>query len=128
YTQSPRMPAGMRQTTPTISAIQISVRRFDIVPLSSRSETRSRLYCRKLFVSRSGLAGTGNRYDIAGGAGDRRRAFVLQFLRRDRSKQRDQRGDQCGPTGLMAGADAGAVVAVEGLVGQHGIPPRRIWP
>src|SRR5262245_22121839 len=109
YTQSPRMAAGMRQTTPMISAIQNSVRRFDIVPLSSRSERRSYLYCRKLFVSSDG-----------------RRAFVLQFLRRDRSKQRDQRGDQCGPPGLMAGADAGAVVAVEVLIEQNEIPPVRI--
>ena len=38
----------------------------------------------------------------------------------------NERGDEPGPSGLMAGADAGAVVAVEVLVEQQVIPPERI--
>src|SRR5438046_319619 len=41
----------------------------------------------------------------------------------DSAEQTDEGADRAGPAGLMAGAEAGAVVAVEVLVEQHVIAP-----
>src|SRR5262245_44459731 len=48
------------------------------------------------------------------------------LLRRARRKEVHQSRDDAGPPGLMTGAEAGAVVAVEVLVEEDEIPPVRI--
>src|SRR6476661_9002787 len=56
-------------------------------------------------------------------------SFALHFehrLRVDTSEQVDQRGNHAGPTGLVAGAQARSVVAVEVLVEEDQVAPVRI--
>src|SRR5688572_17141374 len=53
-------------------------------------------------------------------------AELEHVVERQHAAHLDQAGDEAGPPGLMAGADAGAVVAVEVFVEQHVIAPVRI--
>src|SRR6516165_12729726 len=53
-------------------------------------------------------------------------AEVEHLLGRARCEEVHQAGDDARPAGLMAGAEAGAVVAVEVLVEQHTVAPVRV--
>jgi len=55
---------------------------------------------------------------------ERRRQSALQYgLGVDAAKVFDQTSDDAGPSGLLAGADAGAIVAVEVFVEQQVVAP-----
>jgi hypothetical protein len=54
-------------------------------------------------------------------------AELEELLGRARREQMHRSGDDAGPTGLMAGAEAGPVVAVEVLVEQDEVAPVRIF-
>ena len=51
---------------------------------------------------------------------------MQDFGRFDRAEQLDQPGDRTGPTGLMAGAQTGTVVAMKVLVEHQQVSPVRI--
>ena len=53
-------------------------------------------------------------------------AGLEQLLRIEQAEELDQLGHQPGPAGLVAGAEAGAVVAVEVLVEQEVVAPVRV--
>src|SRR5262245_62125362 len=68
-------------------------------------------------LSSAGLLGFDGRHQLA----------ALQKLLRGRGREQMQpTGNDAGPSGLMAGAQAGAVVAVEVLVEQDQIAPVRV--
>src|SRR5213079_2918705 len=54
------------------------------------------------------------------------RVALQHIARGDGPEHLQQCGDEAGPSGLVAGAEAGAVVAVEVLVKEDEVPPVRI--
>ena len=72
-----------------------------------------------------GHDGVGHRLtgQAAVGPGERLATLAQHVLSRHRGRELDQPGHQPGPTGLVRGAQAGAVVAVEVLVEQDVVPP-----
>src|SRR5262245_338792 len=72
-----------------------------------------------------GLCGRHTGRRLCGGGIDEGRGFAecLCLLRRGGGEKMEQAGDDAGPAGLVASADARAVVAVEVFVEQHQFAP-----